>query len=315
MLSSATTISIPEPVRLIAFPVIRKLLPTGDTRFSSDNSYSLDDELDTDWAGVLKLLDFVKSTAFTADVMLARLHELARSLHLCLNNQVVNNLITFERLLSSINNDGGSGSNGNSGGGGGSNGNSGGNSYYYSQQRLSQEDAAKLQQFKEDIYEVISRDDDVFNDTEVSDTIYAVVAIKNNVYLGHIYAWKSPTSGLLLAMGIRKDPATMVKSEASKADFTSDRLSQYLIEGIRRLALQLSCSKMVVAFPRPVMYHILTKKHGFSVHFMTNKEFGNGIAPQRDCFHCIARSCDTAIINKNPDGHNLLHFNYVFISV
>ena len=177
--TTITTTTSAATIRLLAFPIVRQLLPPVGERFSTERDYSLTDEFEAHWSAVLTMLDELRDDQpFTRLQLTATMQQLAAELHSCFHNQVANNFIVFERLLHAVATTKEDGSND------------------ILHINVSSSDGQKLLQLKEDAYEVISRDDDVFNDSEVTATMYVVVAVQDGNYLGHIYAWQSPTKGV-----------------------------------------------------------------------------------------------------------------------
>jgi hypothetical protein len=201
------------------------------------------------------------------------------SLHTTFNNQVANNYIFFENLLISCEENTG---------------------------ELSLGSCLKVRRVEHDIQEVMSRDVDVFTGMVhgephpvITEAIYPVVYVKNNEYQGHIYAWRSPETNVLLAMGIRSHPVNVLLPKEEK-----ENVSAFLLEGVRVLALQLQCNSIIIAFPLPIMLTILPNL-GFKREFVRRKIFGYGLAPRDDCYHCMVRDV-TSPIHTIP-----VNFNYI----
>ncbi len=136
---------------------------------------------------------------------------------------------------------------------------------------------AKFLKIKDDIVEVFSRDEDAFNQKGFNVTLYAVVIVKGGEYQGHIYSWLSPTDpDWFFAIGIRSRVDSVFVEDRLK------RVSNYLLEGVRQLALAFKCKSMVITIPLPIMTKILSQ-NGFVQTNIKSQVIGNGLVP--DNFH------------------------------
>lgn len=83
----------------------------------------------------------------------------------------------------------------------------------------------------------------------------AIVVIYNNEYYGHIYAWVSPIDrNICFFQGIRNRVDNLFLGEKKLSN-----VSNYLLEGVRNVALIKGCNQIIVANPRPIMREILSK--------------------------------------------------------
>lgn len=104
--------------------------------------------------------------------------------------------------------------------------------------------------------EILSRDEDVLTG-DTSKSIYAVVCIHNNRYVGHIYAWLSNDKSTILAMGIRsRIDYCLVKERVTG-------VSKLLLEGVRLLGIHLNCGFISIAYPMGIM-PIILRELGFT---------------------------------------------------
>ena len=100
------------------------------------------------------------------------------------------------------------------------------------------------------VYEDVFKRDEFASRLSNTELIYVIVAVNNNSYQGHVYAWISSFHTLLI-MGIRKT----LFSEGDKV-----KITPILMEGCRQLALSLGLSQMSAVMPYAYVSAILLNR-------------------------------------------------------
>jgi len=132
-----------------------------------------------------------------------------------------------------------------------------------------------IKRFK-DYVEVISRDQDALEQYNFNVKLYAVILLYNDIYQGHIYTWISPSDkNYCLAMGIRNRVDAIFTKDTNTY---LNKVSHYLLEGVRRFALAKGSIHLIVVHPRPIMEQILPTI-GFQVTRVSPMIIGRSIAP------------------------------------
>lgn len=151
-----------------------------------------------------------------------------------------------------------------------------------------------------DFKEILSRDDDALNYTNILGDIYAVVLVYQGQYQGHIYTWLSPHDPTYCcAMGIRNRIDTIFTLYSGD---NISNVSSYLFEGVRRFALSKGASHLVVPYPRPIMTKLLPKI-GFVSAAVPQSLLKSSLAPQVKvviCYLCYEYQSIITPLATNP---------------
>ena len=130
----------------------------------------------------------------------------------------------------------------------------------------------RLNERERSFIEVFSRDEDALTQDNFNVELHAIVLFLNGEYLGHIYAWNSPTDArLVFAMGIRGRVDSILRPELPK-------VVPFLLEGVRQYAARQDKPFIIIPFPRPVMRRLLPT-FGFSRTDVPGISIGRSIAP------------------------------------
>lgn len=117
--------------------------------------------------------------------------------------------------------------------------------------------------FQRSQMDVLSRDHDILNNTDRFNNVHAIVVLDiNNQYTGHIYAWLSPDSKHLLAIGIRSR-VDMIFLRAENRGMKN--VADYLIEGLRLFALRLGVENIIIPRPLSHMQALLINRYHFKI--------------------------------------------------
>ena len=120
-----------------------------------------------------------------------------------------------------------------------------------------------------DRLEILSRDNEIFNDFAKIETIYAVVLLNKNLeYRGHVYSCISNLHGICFVRGIRNTILSNIYKSYNHKDVNN--LSTYIFVGVNILAKIHGCTQIYVPSPLPVMKTILTKM-GFEIQIISNE--------------------------------------------
>jgi hypothetical protein len=122
------------------------------------------------------------------------------------------------------------------------------------------------EKFKKQKYsynEVYCRDEDAFNGSmRINETsvrpfnvdLYAVVAINENKYLGHVYSWISPVDpSMCFSLGIRNTLASLYDNTIPS------NITSILFEGVRQFAISKNASTISVDKPLPIAIRLLNR--------------------------------------------------------
>ncbi|QIN54424.1 hypothetical protein [Cedratvirus kamchatka] len=93
--------------------------------------------------------------------------------------------------------------------------------------------------------DVFSRDQDVFRPRVTYNvTVYATVLFVDDEYYGHIYSWVSPNNpDYCVCIGIRSRVDSFFIREEREESIS---VAALLLEGVRRFALNFSCTEIIV---------------------------------------------------------------------
>lgn len=134
--------------------------------------------------------------------------------------------------------------------------------------------------------EVFDRDADAYAQKNFDTKPYAVVLLKDDIYIGHIYTWISPREpSICLAIGIRASISEIPKKQLG---LKTSAISSMLLEGVRQFALHKRAKEIVVVWPLANMVPIL-KNLGFKEADVATSWIGNSINPvkeRRVCTDC-----------------------------
>jgi hypothetical protein len=123
--------------------------------------------------------------------------------------------------------------------------------------------------------EVTSRDQDALEQKNFNVVLYAIVLLQKLSngefeYHGHIYGWQSPKNKeLFFGMGIRNRSDSLFR-KAENRHFSN--VSGFLLEGLRRLCLNLNSSKCIIVSAKKIMTTILPK-YGFEKFQISGSNF------------------------------------------
>ena len=150
-----------------------------------------------------------------------------------------------------------------------------------------------------DYIEVLSRDQDALNQINFTVETNAVVLLYGGMYYGHIYSWVSPTNpSICFAMGIRNRIDSVFVRETSEH---LPNISGYLLEGVRRFAINKGCNKIFIVNPKPIMEKILPK-YGFEKQSINRSIIGKSImsdAPVGVCNNCYTIGVSNPLIENH----------------
>jgi hypothetical protein len=177
---------------------------------------------------------------------------------------------------------------------------------YYISKEQKKRDCHRFSQRERGYTDVLSRDDDVFNQKGWNTTTYAIILFYGGEYFGHIYAWVSPVDpSTCLGIGIRGRVDSV---------FREDQLTNvaaYLLEGVRRFAFAKGCKTMIITEPLPVMRKIL-ERMGFQRKSIRDEIIGRSATyptltpPFRECYNCYQHPTSESIIGALPVLFNLI---------
>ena len=154
--------------------------------------------------------------------------------------------------------------------------------FYYEHDNL-QQYIDKYNKVEKDMLDVLSRDQDVFENS-YDTQIYAVVVLLATefegkiykLYQGHVYTWvfdKSPENCWMI--GIRNRVDTIFRRLDAQIHWTSlQGISKYLLEGVRTFAMYKNCQRIVVAQPLATMKQILVR-YGFKFYDVNPNDIGS----------------------------------------
>lgn len=172
---------------------------------------------------------------------------------------------------------------------------------YYINTKQKEEQCGKFLIRKSAYLDVFWKDDDVMNQKDWDVQTYAVVALYNNKYIGHIYTWVSPIdTTLCFAMGIRGRIDQIFAKERIR------NVSTYLIEGVRRFAVAKECRMVIVTYPFATMVPIL-KGLGFQQYTTSVTLFQRSLAGKYvndndeidECVNCYGHNLEEIPITIN----------------
>jgi hypothetical protein len=128
--------------------------------------------------------------------------------------------------------------------------------------------------FQRAISDILSRDTDAFPTSEWLakgvNGVHAIVVLCQGEYYGHIYVWVREQT--CSAIGIR----SRIDLQFLRDTYTGiPKISELLLEGVRRFALLSGCERIVVPYPLPNMMRILGA-HGFKTTRIQHSELGPG---------------------------------------
>lgn len=127
-----------------------------------------------------------------------------------------------------------------------------------------------------DYSEVFDRDTYAFAQKDFNTQPFAVVLLKDNVYLGHIYTWISPVdSSISLAMGIR---ASIQEIPRKQLGLKTPNIATMLLEGVRRFSVRYHVKQLVVVWPMASMELILNNLQ-FNQSIIPTTTIGKSISP------------------------------------
>lgn len=146
----------------------------------------------------------------------------------------------------------------------------------------------KFSKLKYNINEALSRDRDFYNDIpEEKYNNYPrniVILIYNNEYYGHIYCWK--VKNLCFCIGIRARIDKIFIENSLK------NISYYLLEGVRKFAIDNNCEKICVILPIGIMPQILS-----SLGFIEMK-MANNMYLENEYIMCYVKNSKDKIIEN-----------------
>jgi len=147
--------------------------------------------------------------------------------------------------------------------------------------------------------DVLTRDNEVFNQTDWNVQTYALVLIYKNTYFGHIYAWtnkninkntnENTNNKICFGMGIRN------RIDSVFIDNELPDVAKYLLEGVRRFGLAQGCNLMSIPNPLEIMKKILTNLN-FYRHTIHHDVIGKSLAVQQQF---VWPYCDNCYIYNN----------------
>lgn len=146
------------------------------------------------------------------------------------------------------------------------------------------EGSKKFLSYARDYEEVMSRDQDAFEQKNFNVDIYAVVLIVDNTYHGHIYAWISPNDKkYCFAMGIRNRVDTIFTKYNGN---NVKNVSGFLLDGVRQYGINMGAEYIIVVYPKPIMEKILPTM-GFEKTTVKGVTIGTCISP----FSFVCNNC------------------------
>lgn len=142
-------------------------------------------------------------------------------------------------------------------------------------------------------FDILERDQEVFNQTTWNVNTYAIVVIYKGEYFGHIYVWRSPIEPwLCFAMGIRG------RVDAVFREDNLPNISSYLLEGVNRFCQLKGCTSLIITHPLDVMISILSKL-GFKNYTISKNLIGKSLGGEdkhfkgfNTCFNCLGLDLD-----------------------
>ena len=127
--------------------------------------------------------------------------------------------------------------------------------------------------------DIFHRDALAFRSDNTSD-LYAVVALYNNVYYGHVYLWLSEGQGTTFMMGIRnRVDSVFIRGTADERR----SIALLLLEGARRFALINGTYSLIIIDPFSVMIDI-AEPLGFVEVIVPSELVGSGVVVRPDEF-------------------------------
>ena len=120
--------------------------------------------------------------------------------------------------------------------------------------------------------------------------VHAVVLIHDNEYYGHIYCWVSPTDPTkCICIGIRARIDIQFMRLLNNGLY---KISNYLLEGVKKFAMLKDCNRIVVPYPLNNMENLIIKLN-FNKIKLSHTILGQGPGTETDfydknriCYKC-----------------------------
>lgn len=133
--------------------------------------------------------------------------------------------------------------------------------------------------------DLFNRDEKAMNRNRYQDNLYAIVLLKDNNYMGHVYAWLSPSKEYGFMMGIRSNILTNYNLISQ-----TKGLSYYLIDAVRKFFISKNIDNFVFPYPIGGMEDKL-KTLGFEYTSIDGKDIGNSTIMSKGspCDRCMLK--------------------------
>ena len=156
---------------------------------------------------------------------------------------------------------------------------------------------------------LIDLDHAVFTQSHWDVETYAIVALQHGGYFGHAYAWISPVhDSICMTMGIRHRIDYIFSVDELQ------RVSRYLLEGVRRLSHWKSFRSIVITHPPEIMKSILTELGFAWKPFIPRETIGHSLGGERhhfrgldSCLNCYQSSR----LHRPFTGRKSIQFGFI----
>ncbi len=133
--------------------------------------------------------------------------------------------------------------------------------------------------------DLFSRDENAMIRNSGQGELFAAVLLKDNVYMGHVYIWFSPSKEYGFMMGIRSNILLNFELlEVNKGVF------YYLIDAVRKFLISKNVDNFVVPYPIGGMQNKL-KSFGFEYNIVDGSDIGNSgiMSKGPPCEKCMVK--------------------------
>jgi hypothetical protein len=168
----------------------------------------------------------------------------------------------------------------------------------YEREKLCRKNSINLSAYTD----LFNRDEKAMLRKEGQEELFAAVLLKDNIYLGHVYIWISPSGEYGFMMGIRTN--ILMNYELNSINFKG--VSYYLIDAVRKFFISKNINNFVVPYPIGGMQNKL-EQFGFEYKVIDGSDIGNAGIMYK------GPPCEKCMVKRDIKDwvYNIKNFNHV----